>query len=50
MIISILILFVTNLNYISIKELTVISIIIIITNLFLYEIKDKFLREEKYKN
>lgn len=46
---SIYILFITNLSYISIKELTIISIITVITNLYLYEIKDKFIKEEKYK-
>lgn len=49
MAISIFILFITSLEYISIKELTIVSVIIVITNLYLYELKDKFVREEKYK-
>lgn len=49
MAISITTLFITSLEYISIKELTIISVIIVITTLYLYEIKDKFVREEKYK-
>ena len=47
--ISIFTLYLTSLEYISIKELIIISIIIIITNLYLYEIKDKLSEEEKYK-
>ena len=47
--ISIFTLYLTSIEYISIKELTIISIIIIITNLYLYEIKDKLNEEEKYK-
>lgn len=48
-VISIFTLYLTSLEYISIKELIIISIIIIITNLYLYEIKDKLSEEEKYK-
>lgn len=47
--ISIFTLYLTSIEYISIKELTIISIIIIITNLYLYEIKNKLNEEEKYK-
>ena len=47
--ISIFTLYLTSVKYISIKELIIISIIIIITNLYLYEIKDKLSEEEKYK-
>lgn len=47
--ISIFILYFTSLEYISTKELTFISIIIIITNLYLDEIKHKLNEEEKYK-
>lgn len=48
-VISICTLYLTSGKYISIKELIIISIIIIITNLYLYEIKDKLDEEEKYK-
>lgn len=48
-VISICTLYLTSGKYISIKELIIISIIIIITNLYLYEIKDKLSEEEKYK-
>ena len=47
--ISIFTLYLTSIEYISIKELTIISIIIIITNLYLYEIKNKLNEKEKYK-
>lgn len=47
--ISIFTLYLTSVKYISIKELIIISMIIIITNLYLYEIKDKLSEEEKYK-
>ena len=47
--ISIFTLYVTSLEYISIKELVSTSIIIIITNLYLYEIKNKLNEEQKYK-
>ena len=47
--ISIFTLYVTSLEYISIKELVSTSIIIIIINLYLYEIKDKLNEKEKYK-
>ena len=47
--ISIFTLYLTSIEYISIKELTIISIIIIITNLYLYEIKNKLNEEQKYK-
>ena len=48
-VISIFTLYLTSIEYISIKELTIISIIIIITNLYLYEIKNKLNEKEKYK-
>ncbi|MBU5316408.1 two-component sensor histidine kinase [Clostridium bornimense] len=47
--ISIFTLYLTSVKYISIKELIIISMIIIIINLYLYEIKDKLNEEEKYR-
>ena len=47
--ISIFTLYLTSVKYISIKELIIVSIIIIIINLYLYEIKDKLNEEVKYK-
>ena len=47
--ISIFTLYLTSVKYISIKELIIISMIIIIINLYLYEVKDKLSVEEKYK-
>lgn len=47
--ISIFTLYLTSVKYISIKELIIISMIIIIINLYLYEIKDKLNEEGKYR-
>lgn len=49
MLISIFILYITSFTYVDIRELMIISLTIIITNLYLYEIKDKLNEEEKYK-
>ena len=47
MLISIFILYITSFTYVDIRELMIISLTIIIINLYLYEIKDKLNEEIK---